>query len=555
MADARIQKCLRRFKELEQLRKVSIESKAVEVSEYVCPDRGRFSDSELEPDKVKNRGKKILDPTAKYGLRTAQNGMHSGLTPPSRPWVRIVYSDPDLNKYGPAKEWAELLQDKTYSVLRRSNWYSAVHSLYAEVIAYSTGCCYQGRDYRTLVRYRPMTFGEYWITQDSQGRIDTLYRKIQKTAVQLVQEFGENNVSRRVSDTAKRNTDRPFLVYHAVQPRTLRDPSKVDNRNMPWESVYFEAASRNRFLSESGYRQFPFLVCRYNTVANDVWGCEGPGFETLPDNKMLQDMVETLIIAEHKLADPPVRASSSLKGQPIRSGPGGITYYDDSNPEGLKALYEVQLKIAEAAQEAERVRKSILSGYYYDLFLMIAQEQQGNVTRELVYEKQAEKLLQLGPFIERLEDDLLDPALEFVVDTILDVGLMPPPPREIQGAGYKFEYISLLSQAQKEVGTKQIDGNLSFAMQVSQVWPDVVDVIDIDEAMRVRGDITGLPSKIVRTEDEIRKIRQTKQEQLQKEQQAQELMAAVQGAQALGKTPTDPGQPNALTDLMGAMKQ
>ena len=548
---------LDRYSELEALRERSIQAKAKDVSEYVCPERGRFYSNEQEPDTAHAlRGTKIIDNTAQRGLRTAQNGMHSGLTPPSRMWFRYAFSDPDMNKYNPYKDRLEGLQKVAYNVLRRSNFYSSVHSMYAEIIGFSTGVMYQERDINSLVRYRPLTWGEYLIAQNDKGRVDTLYRPMTMTLRQIVQQFGSNVLTTGQQSQIKSKPDSLSQVIQAIQPRKDRDVTKADRQNMAYESVYFQKnESEKSILSKGGYESFPAVVCRYLTVGNDVYGQGGCAYETMADNKMLQDMAESILRAEHKLLDPPILVPSSMKGVPLRTGASGITYYDSAQPEGIRPLYELNFRIAEAAAEAQQVRERILSGFFHNLFLMITEEQRGNVTATQILQQQAEKLLQLGPFIERLQDELLDPVLEFVTWEILSNGLVEPFPKELQGADFKVEYISLLAQAQREVGTRAIDGNIAAVMQVVPIWPEARHLIDIAEAIRERADITGFPAKALRSEDDIAKLVKQEQQQQQAAQLAQMAQSGADTAQKLGGTPLDPNQPTALTDLLGLPPQ
>ena len=53
---------------------------------------------------------------------------------------------------------------------------------------------------------------------------------------------------------------------------------------------------------------------------------------------------------------------------------------------------------------------------------------------------------------ERLNDELLDPLIDRTFAIMLRVGLIPPPPQQLQGQSIKVEYTSILAQAQKLLG-------------------------------------------------------------------------------------------------------
>ena len=374
------------------------------------------------------------------------------------------------------------------------------------------------------------------------------------TARQMVLAFGEDKVSRKVKDLSTKTPLASFEVVHCVAPRKDYSPDKLDKANMPYESIYFEAANDFSILKESGFNRFPYIVPRYLTISNDVYGCGSPGWLSLPANKMLQDMEKSKIKTIHKLVEPPMRAPSSLKGMPLRTGPGGITYFDGANSDALKPLYEVQGRIIELTQEMGEVRQRILRAWYYDIFLMLQQVGAQGVTATQILQMAEEKKLQLGPLVSVHTDDILEPAVDYQVQTIIEEELYTdPPPREIMGASYKVEFISQLAQAQKQQEAVSIDQTLAFTGNAATMYPEALDLLDIDEAWRRRADLTGLPIDLVRGQDVVAEIRaQRAQQQAQLEQQ-QQAMAMVQGAQQLSQTPTDPRDPNALTDITNAL--
>ena len=543
-----------KWEQLKLERQRTVEAKWRDIAEYFCPERGKFDTVEGSPDTSQaKRGSKIIDSTGQDALETATNGMHSGLTPPSRPWFRLAFSDDSLNDVSAAKDWLQRLQDLLYSTFRRSNWYPSVRSLYAEVIAFATGCMYMEADPRTVVRYRSFTAGECWFGQNYLGKVDTVYRRIMMTAQQMVTRFGENKCSRAVNDASKNTPYQAWEVVHLVQPRKNYDPTKLDKLSMPYESVFCDASEDFNILAESGYKKFPYLVPRYLTVGNDVYGSASPGWKKLPDNKQLQDMEESKIRTIHKLVEPPMMAPTGLKGQPIRSGPKGITYYD-GQADQLKPLYQVQGRVNELTEEMQEVRQRILKGFYVDIFMMIEQ-MQGNVTATEVLQRVEEKKLQLGPFVESQEDDVLDPALEFAIEEIIAQSKIEPPPEEVMGEDYKIEYRGPLAMAFKLAEATAIDQTLSFTGNAAAINPEIIDNLDFDEAFRERANLVGLPLKVLRGIDVVAQIRKQRAEQQAQQQQMQQAAAMVQGAQQLSQTSTDPQNPNALTDITKAIAQ
>lgn len=553
---AKAEDLLNRYKALRSEREARIEAKAKDISEYLVPDRGRYPGDDRKPDRAHGaRGDKIIDSTPGDAHEVATNGMYSGLTPPSRPWHRTQFEDEGLNEWGPAKQFMDILERRRNSELRRSNFYSAMHSSYAESIAFANACVHmQELDEGGFV-FHTHTFGEYYWSRNARGRVDTVYRPEFRAAKNIVEEFGPTSASRQVLDAIKNN--RPyesFEILHAVEPRPVRDWSKKTPAHMPFQSVWMELSNDKKILRESGFQTFPYACAVWLLTGSNNYGSSSPGLRKLPDIKGLQDMEESCLIAIHRELDPPFQAPSSMKGQPIRKNAGGITYYE-GQAEGLKRLFEFTFDIADGEGKSEAIRIRILKGFYNDLFLMITSSEKSGqpVTATQIMEMQGEKMLQLGPFIERQEDELLDPIVTFVTNRMLLrpwIYGLPVPPPEIGGQPYKIEYISLLAQAQRMIGIRAIDDTVNFASVAAQADPEVLDNYDLDEFARERADLVGLPAKLIRPEDEVQARRKARAEKLAAEQQAAAAMAAAQGAKTLGDTKLNPEDPSVLTEMM-----
>jgi hypothetical protein len=550
---------LNRFRAMKSGREASIESRAKDVSEYLVPERGRYPGDDRKPDKAHGlRGSNIIDSTPGDAHEVATNGMYSGLTPPSRQWHRTRFEDDGLNEWGPAKEFMDIVERRRNSELRRSNFYSSMHSSYAESIAFSNSLVYMRELDEGGFVFRAFTFGEYYWARNAEGKVDTVYRLEHMSAKKILEEFGEENCSKNVKDSIKNN--RPFTSYeilHAVEPRLVRDVTRRNSINMPYQSVWMEMGNEKNILREGGFEDFPYACAVWLLIGADNYGSGGPGFRKIPDIKQLQDMEESCLIAVHRELDPPIQAPPSMKGQPIRRGAGATTYHD-GQPDGLKRLFDFKFDIQAGEMKSEAIRQRIYKGFYNDLFLMITSSEKSGqpVTATQIMEMQGEKMLQLGPFIERQEDELLDPIISFVTSRMLKrpwLYSLPMPPEEIHGQPYKIEYISLLAQAQRMIGIRAIDDTLNFAGVAAQVNPDVIDVLDIDEMIRERGDLVGLPAKIIRPGDAVLQIRQAKQKAMEEQQQLEMAERIAGGVKTLSDAPMNPEQPNVLSELLAGL--
>src|SRR5690606_36540354 len=118
----------------------------------------------------------------------------------------------------------------------------------------------------------------------------------------------------------------------------------------------------------------------------------------------------------------------------------------------------------------------IQRAFYEDLFLMIAQSdaRRGSqpVTAREIDERHEEKLLALGPVLERTNDELLDPLIDRAYGLMEAAGLIPEPPEELDGVTLKVEYISIMAAAQKLVGVVGQDRFIQTVAPMLQVFPE-----------------------------------------------------------------------------------
>jgi hypothetical protein len=550
---------LRRYMHLENDRS-SWRSHWMEISDYISPRRGKYL-IESQNSRGRKRNNKIIDSTATQAARTMAAGMMSGMTSPSRPWFRFGTEDPALSEGQEEKLWLSQAERVCRAILQKSNFYNSMHTVYEELGNFGTAPMYREADFDTVIRFRPFTAGEYVIAEDSAGRIDTVGRYFTMTVAQIVRKFvmqpdgqmdwtGVSGATRKLWD--EMNYDALVPVIHMIQPREMaqRDTRKRDQMNMPFASVYFEyGGDGDDLLGEGGFRRMPIYCPRWDVRPGDVYG-QSPGMETLPDVKQLQHMQKRLAQAIDKMVNPPMVASVQLRGKPTSVLPGANTYVDPSQgSQGFAPAYQVQPRVNEFMMSIQEVQDRIQRGFYADLFAMMINSDRRQMTATEVAERHEEKLVLLGPVLQRINTELLDPVLDDVFEFALEAGLLPEPPAALQGADLKIEYISLLAQAQQAVSSASIERVMSFSGNLAAVFPDITDVIDAEEALRQYAESLGNDPAILRDVDQVSRIRQARQQQ---QEQAQAMEMAGQGAQAAKVlSEADTQNPNALTALVG----
>lgn len=521
-----------------------------EISELLLPRTGRFMKADRNKGgSVHNR---IYDSTGTRALRVLAAGMMAGMTSPARPWFRLTTSDPQLDDSSSVKVWLSEVTRIMQMVFAKSNTYRALHSIYEELGCYGTASSIIVPDYDRIIHHHVLTAGEYSITTNNLGLVDTIYREFQMTVGQMVAEFGLDACSTSVKSLYDKGALEQWVdVVHAIEPRQDREQGKKDSKNMPWRSIYFEPGSEEKpFLRDSGFESFPAVCPRWAVSGGDIYG-NSPGMEALGDIKQLQHQQLRKAQGIDYKTNPPLQVPTHLKNSEIDTLPGGISYYDQaSQTGGIRSAFEVNIDLQHLLEDIQDVRERIRSSFYADLFLMISGSHIPNMTATEVAERHEEKLLMLGPVLERLHNEILDPLIEMTFARMLQAGIVPPPPMELHGTELNVEFVSMLAQAQRAVATNSMDRYVANLGQIAQFKPEVLDKFDADHWADAYADMLGVDPKLIVPSEQVAFIRKQRAEAEQALQQAEQLQQGAGIARDLANTPTEGD--NALSSVMDA---
>jgi len=519
-----------------------------DLSDAYLPHTGQFQPSERNDSR--RRHQEILDSSGIRALRTLAAGMMAGMTSPARPWFRLTTTDPELDESDSIKRWLADVQRRMLMLFGAGNTYRALHSVYEELALYGTAANLVTPDFEHVVWHHPLTAGQYAIATDHLGQVTTLYRQFEMTVGELVGQFGLESVSPSVSRRWRTgNLVSGVVVAHAIEPRADRDVRRRDARNMPWRSVYFEPGDQTReFLRESGYRRFPAVAPRWVTSGGDVYGT-GPGHESLGDVRALQHLHRRKAQAIDYQTMPPVEAPASMAGNGVDLLPGGVSYHDgQQSGQVIRPVWQVRLDLNGLLMDIQDTRTRIRESFYADLFLMLASSDRRQMTATEVAERHEEKLLMLGPVLERLHSELLSPLIDLAFDAMADTGTIPPPPPDLQGRELSVEFVSMLAQAQRAVATTSIDRFVANLGAVAQFKPEALDKLDADRWVDAYADMLGVDPDLIVPGERVAIIRQQRAEAQQAAAQAEQMAQQAKVARDLGAARTD--QPNALTDVI-----
>lgn len=540
-----------------------------QLGDVILPRRPKFTTTDR--NRGDRRTENILDSTATLAVRTLKNGMMAGMTNPSRPWFKLTVGDRELGQNVNVLRWLFDVTQIALDTLARSNFYSQMPIQYEDVSVFGTSAMAAHRDADDVIRFEPYPIGSYFVGNDAKGQPRVFIREFEKTVRQVVEEYATDpatgDVDRsKLSDATLSLMDSQqweawIKIVQAVIPNDNYDPQKLESKFKKYLSVHYELGHQSdgkgpirdtgfdrKVLRESGFDLFPILISRWQVNDGDAYGTSCPGMDALPDIKQLQRAERRGLQAIDKMVSPPLMAPPELRGHKVSQLPGDITYVADRGARGIEPLLNVNYRLSEHEAKQAQVRLRIQQAFHADTFRALLENpgRQPLTARE-VEELHAEKMVDLIPVLEQSNQDLFDPLIDILFAYMLDAGLVPPPPEELEGQEIQVEYVSVMSQAQKLVGLSSMERFATFVTNLAAQTGEegLLDRVNFDAMIEAYGIGLSVPPEVIKSMEEVEAMRAQRAAEQQQAQQLANIQAAAGAAKDLASADTS-GE-NALT--------
>lgn len=531
------------------------------ISDFINTRRGRFL---VTDNRRKRKTNKVINERGIFASRTCGAGMLAGVSSPSRPWLHLSTPDKDLNENSEVKRWLNMVEKRVYQVFSVSNYYGTKHQSYRDMADYGQGPVIIDEDYENVINCYCSPAGEYSLGVNDRGVVDTMYRDMQRTTKDIVSQFGRfGRIPKEVQQAWDMGRyDDYWTVVSVVQPNIQMVKGARGPIGMPYMVVYYclncSDVDDNAVLAVSGNYENAISAPRWDVQAGDIYG-DGPGSIAVEIVKSLQVLERRKGQLIDKLVTPPMQAPAKMNREVVSHMPGAISYAPDSAMTGARGaispLYDINPNaLTAAAAESQVLEQRIDIAYFVDLFLATINANRAApgraATAREISEVHEEKLIALGPVLERTHYEGLNHDVKRVIGILSRAKVLPPPPQQMDGLGLKVEYTSLLATAQKAIGAGAIERFAGFVGNLAAGDPKVLDKWDLDQTVDEYGEIIGVPASIVRSDDEVAKLREARASQEQAAQAAAVGQQAAVTAETLSKADTGRDS-NLLADILG----
>ncbi len=520
-----------------------------DILDYVMPRKAEITSKR---EKGEKRTEILFDSTAITANNLLAASLHGTLTSPSLQWFHLKLREAVLNQERDVQLWLENSAKRMYDLFNESNFNTEVHELYLDLCSVGTGALFVEESKKGFnvdgIHFNTLHISEYFIKENNNGRIDTLYRKYEMSARQALQEFGEKAIGEKIKDALKDKPDRKFNFVHAVEPtEDYKRSTGESGTKLPFHSCHI-CMEDKMVLRTGGYNEFPYLVPRWAKATGEIYG-RSPSYNALPDIKTLNKAVEIGLKAWAKAIDPPLLVTDDGVIGRVRMTPAGITVIrNDGAVKPLPIGSNWQITDMKESQ----LRTAIRQAYYSDQ-LQLQQGPQMTATEVQVRYELMQRLL--GPTLGRFQSEFLNPLIERVFNIMMRAEALMPPPEVIQNQKVDVEYVGPLARSQRMEESIAIDRLYQLAMQVGQVDPSIMDNINHDIAIRARAELLGVPKTVLRGLDEITEMREARAQQQQMAQQMAMQQQQADAALSQGKAMKEMGSPEAQEGMAQAEEQ
>lgn len=472
----------------------------------------------------------LWDATTLESADVLASGFMNYLTPSTSKWFRLRPKNPKLGENKAVADFLEDVASEVYYALNRCNFYDQCFPAFKSSGVYGTSLLLEESDLYDDVRFFNLPLKQVVIVEDAQGRVIEYYIEFEYTALQAATRWGKDALSSAMQQEieAKKNTIHKFLLF--IGKRFARDIRSTNKANMPIEALWIDVEGKE-IIEEGGYNEFPAMTHRFDKRPFIPWGFS-PAMKALPFARLLNAVAKTNLRAMMKRTDPPVAVPDNAFIMPFNANPRAINYYKRTAMEGGSKDIFAFANYGDPAfgtQSVEYYSQKVKSLMFNDIFLAFE-----GITKQMqnpeVYERINEKMTLLGPAVGRWTAEVSNPIIIRTIGILYRRGKLPPVPDEmLDNPTYEIDYVSQLAQAQRRSELNSLATALTMTGQMASFAPEILDGVDPDKTRDEVWSIVGAPVKVLRSDDEIEKIREARG---QKQAKAEELMMIQEGAKA-----------------------
>lgn len=487
------------------------------------------------------RTQRLMEGTAPLALMRYASAVEGFLVPRGEKWSILTTNNKDLNKSQKVKLYFddanELLFNARYDP--RAGFQTQMHGSLMGVGSFGTSGLYvdgtvkQGSNggLSAGLQYTGIPLVNLYVSTGPNGMVDTVHREWRHTARNCIKDFGDD-CPEEISKVAEKDPDQEFTIVHVVMPNPDRIIGAPGPRGMAYASFYLYL-DKAIVIQRGGYRTLRYAIARGPGAPGEHYG-RSPAMTILPEIKTINELRRKLLRQQDMSLNPPTLIANEMSAQfnmiPGKVNGGMVT--PDGKP--LAIPFSSGANFVPAEREMERIREIINDAFLITLFQILVDRPQQTATETL--ERAKEKATIISPLIGRLQAEFLGTIIENEMDILADYGALPEmPPELIEAQGeYQITYKSDMMRALQTGELAAYRNWMGDVEPMAQLNPDVLEVVDHEAIAADAAEKRGIPTKFIRTPEQLEKLRAQKSQQAAQQQAPQQLeqLAGVDNTRA-----------------------
>lgn len=520
-----------------------------EIADYVMPRKNSIILQRVPGSK---RTQRLYDSTATDAVEKLASSIDGTLTPGGMRWFFLESDDPELQKIQSVRNYLEQCSDRMMTAFNRSNLSQEEHELYLDLTLFGTACMFEEENPDDEngkwggLQFHTIPIGKFVSAEGPDGRVNAVFRSFPMNAESIMLQWPKT-----APDTVREAPpDKMFEIIHGCYPDRASTLSKPRYRSQyivyVGRSILGEKGNRidknhAQGLGGGMFHEFPFMVPRWSKNSDETYG-RGPTDTAMPDIRSLNKIVQLDLRRLAMDVHPPLKVLNGDAIGPIQMVPGGQTSV--RSMDGIQPLLTGAEQTSEiVADRVKRLEEKIQRIYFYDQ-LQLPQGPQ--MTAEEVVTRMELMQRLMGPAAGRLESEWLRPMIARTWSIMVrrakeapNESILPQQPQELinylqqnkTAAPLRIRFEGPLARAQRSADVVAIQKLQAFTLPLVQAKPDIMDVIDWDEGIRVTAARLGVPAEMIKDAAQVQPIRDARQEGMEQQNQMNQIQ---QGAQAAG---------------------
>lgn len=414
-------------------------------------------------------------------------------------------------------------------------------------------------DYSHLL-YRDWHLRDVCWDQDSARNINTVHFDWKPQARQLADKWMKagtlhHNVVTAANDpkeSLKEVQCRRFLIkadQYDLDPKVTR--------GKPFVSVYVDTENET-ILEEVALRTWPVTIPRWEfggSMWGDQYGYSPPVVYGLPDSRMYQQMMLSMLTASEMSTYPAMIAVGEAINGAVNLYAGGITQtdadYDERTGEVLRPIATNFDGIKHGADQMERLEAALDDSFMLSK-IRLPQVEKKMTAFEVskLYEQFIRESL---PLFEPVQDEYNMHLVDGTFEDLLNLGAfgsIEDMPQILRGRDISWQFDTPISTAVAAALTTSFQEVVQSVVQGAQIDPTVRMNVDWNQATRDAVEGTGAPAKWLLPEDQVKQMQDDERQQQAAAQAAQQVAQHADTASRVAGAAEGAGK--AATALQGA---